>query len=330
MTPVIETPTTEHIEEIIQRLHEGVDESYRAKPRIPSRTIRASSLGVACDLYQVRQFVDYDKAELPSSQLLRIYAQGTQVEHQWTAKARETWRIYDEQQPVEWPKYNISGTLEGRIEIPLNGEMYKVAFEIKSLHPVLWAKFDENPDAWRRMFEMPYYARWPGQGQIYMLAGNEPLILFILVNKSNLQEKFLPMPLDLEYGEVLLKRAERINRYLKEEKRPGPILYDENICGKVCPWRHICQPDIPAKGSAFLEDPDLIEAARICIETKEAHGEYDRNWKFLREQCKGVEHGIIGTDYEITGKEIQIKEQPPRPAKPASTQWRSQLRKLGG
>ena len=157
MNPVIETPTTEHIDEIIQRLHEGIDESYRPKPRVPARTIRASNLGVACDLYQVRQFMDYDKAEQASPQLERIYAQGRHVEHQWIAKARQTWRIYDEQKALEdlKRKYNITGHMEGQIEVPLNGDTHKVAFEIKSLHPVLWAKFDEEPDAWRRLCEMP-------------------------------------------------------------------------------------------------------------------------------------------------------------------------------
>ena len=139
------------------------------------------------------------------------------------------------------------------------------------------------------------------------------------------------MSLDFEYAEELIKRAERVNKHLKDGTRPQPILYDENICGKICPWAHICQPDKEIKGADFLDDEDLQEAAAVYLETKENADEYAKSKKLIHARCKGIEHAFIGTDYELTGKNINVKGSPEKvvPAKEASTRYQFNLRKLG-
>src|SRR5256885_245232 len=94
--------------------------------------------------------------------------------------------------------------------------------EIKGLNPFTAARIVElddirfHPDAWVRR----YYA----QLQAYLFLASEEHGLFILLNKSNGRIEFVDVPLDYEYAEGLLKKAERVRDFLTLDELPPRLL----------------------------------------------------------------------------------------------------------
>lgn len=324
-------PMIEHVDSIINSLHEGMDSLYVSRPYGRAKSNWASRIGKPCDLYNVKWWLDWHQAQAPDARVMRIFRLGSELAKLWIRINSEKYEIDLTEVPVEWPKYNISGRLDGRITltIPELGKV-RVPFEIKTVHPVYWSKFNETLSGWRDFEDMPYYQTWPGQGQCYLWGrGQEPLILYILINKSNMMEKFIPMALDEEYTEKLIQRAERVNQCVKEERRPDPIPYDSKIC-RHCNFYKSCWPDRDIDAPAWLDDEDLIRAFELVHANKDAHKIYNRHWNVIKKSLVGVEHAIIGSDFEVFGKERKINHKA-QPAKVASvsTQWKLDYRKLG-
>jgi len=320
--------------EIIKLMHDGMDSLYKARPKHNEKANRASGIGLPCDLHHVRNRLDMHLAIPPDSRLLRIFEIGQNMERNWIAKARGRWRIYDEQQPLEDRELNITGTLEGRIGIrPPRAKTDRILpFEVKSVHPILWEKYQEHEDGWRKFFDNAFHMRWAAQGQTYLHLTNEPWLIMVLLNKSSLAEKYIPMYPDEELIDEIKARAVRVNKYVQTGTYPEPITYNADICGKVCPFRNICFADKVFDPAAILDDPDVLEAAKIAHATKEARDAYKKNWDFLKTKLRGIEHGFLGTDFEFVNKPVEIAPQPERitPAKAGYTQWRLNLRALEG
>lgn len=314
--------------EILKTLREGIDSSYEPIKRGPARSNWASQLGKPCDRYHVFNRLDWNLAEPLPATVARSFTIGREFEKLWIRQARNVFTIYDEQVPIEWRKYQISGRLDGRIEVDLpGGERSVIPFEIKTMHPFWWGRFNEDdPDAWKKFFESAFYMAWPGQGQCYMLSANEEQILFILINKANLREKFITVPLDMEYAETLVARAERVNECVRKEQRPGPIEYSEKVCG-ICPYFKVCYPNRTFTEAQWINDEDLVAALNIVEKNKSAKLEYDRANRQVKKKLHGVEHAIIGEEFEITGqgKTVHYKAQPERDV----DQWKINIRRMG-
>ena len=298
--------------ELLNKLHADIEACFAPDPPRKAKSMQASQIGHPCDLFHVRNFLDYKLAKEWTLQSRRNFYMGKKIEKLWIAEIRksDSFRIFNEQQEITWDKYNISGHIDGWLQYK---DEKPILFDIKSMHPNIWTRFDENePDAWRQFDRLSYYKKATPQGQIYMAMSNTEHFLFVIVNKSNLAEKFIYMPLIYENVEPLVQRSERVMKYVQEETRPSPIEYDDDWCGKLCPYFHICQPDRHYEGAEFVTDEEVEDAATTYFKLKEMAKDYDEAWAFLKSRLGGYENGgFIGDgDYEFAIKETHFKAQP--------------------
>ena len=298
--------------ELLIKLHKDIEDCFAPDPPRKAKSMQASQIGHPCDLFHVRNFLDYTLAKEWTLQSRRNFYMGKKIEKLWIAEIRKSdnIRIFNEQQEITWDKYNISGHIDGWLQYK---KEEPILFDIKSMHPYIWQKFNENDiDAYKQFDRLPYYKKAISQGQIYMAMSNTEHFLFIIVNKSNLAEKFIYMPLDYQHTEMLIQRSIRVMDYVSKEIRPDPIEFDEIWCEKLCPYNHICLPNRRYEGAEFVDNEEIVDAAQRYFELKELAKEYTEINAYLKAQLGKYEKGgfIDGGNYEFAITETHYKAQP--------------------
>jgi hypothetical protein len=157
--------------------------------------------------------------------------------------------------------------------------------------------FFNSPKAWINKI--------PGQIYIYELLENKEMGYLILKNKANGQINPIPVPLDYTYAETLLKKAEAIEKHVKEESLPDRI-DNEKLCG-TCAYYHICLPD-QINIDKRIDSPELESMIEEWARLKFGIKPLEKKFKELDETIKGILKGIpeaIIGDWMITGKEAK-------------------------
>jgi len=146
--------------------------------------------------------------------------------------------------------------------------------------------------------------RYLSQVTIYCLLSNKEKAVILFKNKVTGALKEIWVPLDYELGETLLKRAEEINKHVKEGTLPDPIEYNELLCGD-CPYHHICLPEHIGK-EVEIDTGELETMLDRLEELKPAVKEYDEIDEQVKEIVTGKEK-ILAGNYFITGKWAERK-----------------------
>jgi hypothetical protein len=192
----------------------------------------------------------------------------------------------------------ISGKVDARIQI--NGR--RPPLECKAWSPFVTDRIERFSD----LFENPWTRSGAYQLLSYLFGAGEAFG-FLLLDRSGLP-KLIPVELDdenLERVEDFLTRAQRAIDGLEALDAGGdlpPFLENDPAECKRCPfYGGTCNPPLAAEGSVILTDPDLEAALARREELDAAATEYDRIDKRIKEQLRGVEHGIAGS-FVINGK----------------------------
>jgi len=181
----------------------------------------------------------------------------------------------------------ISGPgLDGRLPLEIKGYTY-AAERIRH-----WRDFLAQPQPWLQQV--------PCQMQIYLLQAESEAGVFCLFDKKGAQMYPIPITLDYEFTEGLLKRAELVYEYLAAEIEPDRIPYDDRICND-CDFAAICQPlrDVEVSGGLLLDEA-MEQAADTYFATEEAMKKHTEAARRIRSYAKGLweegkgEHFILG------------------------------------
>lgn len=284
--------------EIIQRVLEAKEREIRVSPCLSNR---ASELGHSCERYLVYCRTRNELRKKPSVDLQFIFDAGNAVEQAATEELKKAgFKIIQQQRDYEWKKFNITGHLDFKISIPENGDKaYPV--EVKSLNQFDWEKINTLKD----MFESKKYwiKKWPAQLTLYLLLSEEEWGLFYLKNKQSYRPKAIWMELDLEYGESLLKKAERINNHVAEGTLPERISGENGVCDS-CDFLHLCMPDRSyGEGLQIVDDERLLELLNQREELKTFVDEYYEIDKQVKTMVEG-KNGIVISPWLIEGKYV--------------------------
>lgn len=284
----------------------------------PVQSNRASELGHSCLRYLVLNRTRWREKILHDIGLQYIFMEGNNHEKMVMRLLQDAgFTIIEQQRPFDWKKYLISGHIDGKILE--NNHVYP--FEIKGYAPATWQKLNTIDDFHKNPH---YYVRKvPAQLNLYLLMDEKEQGLFILKNKLSGELKEIPMSLDYDLGEELVKKAESINEHVANETVPDCIPYDEEICGE-CPFIHICLPDVKRDALELQTDPELEENLSRYFELKPLKAEYDKLDKKLKGQFKEQEKVVIG-DYLITGSLVARKGFTVE----ATEYWKTKIQKLG-
>jgi len=276
----------------------------------PQNSIWASQVGHPClrrNEYALTRWQD----QLPVSvDLQEIFDEGNYQEEIITKKLmKHGFEMRRSQQPLfetvkrngKKLRYGISGRLDTEIHHPRFGENVWITAEIKGLEPRTFESINNLSDM---IHHKRYYVRmYPAQLMMYLYQMNKDTGAFVLKNKVSGKLKLIPIVIDYDTVEQLLKNAERINEVVaKIEESPEKadkylddrMEYDEFTCGG-CTYRHICLPDVD-RNATLIDDQELLEQIEKREELKPVFKAYEEVDEAVKELCKkkGMDLFVLG------------------------------------
>src|SRR3990167_2905654 len=211
--------------------------------------------------------------------------------------------VVEQQVQLDDDKYFITGRIDGK----LKWQGHKVPFEVKRLNPFVFDKINAATDLKNDVFLMKYLR----QLTLYLLLHSQASGLLILSNGLG-DRKYIPVPLDYELGEAILRDLDTANAHMKAGTLPERIPYHSRTCG-YCPFKRTCLPDMNFGEGAIMGDLELNAAVARFATLKPSNSEYEKLKKSIAASVKDKPL-IVAGDYLITGewKERNVKAQEAR------------------
>lgn len=302
-------------------IEEGIASVLASRKRLyPQHVNRISSIDDPClrRLYYAR--TEWDKATETEDSLQGIFETGNLLEPiierivmEIGMASSPMWRIVASQTPTRdnlLERYQISGTKDGIIQ----ARVYSVwenlgVVDIKTMSPNVYARIQTSEDLNR----YPWTRKYRGQAMLYALASNLERCFLLLVNKQNLYDmRLIEFPLDMEYCEGLLQKADAVNKAVAA-KDPPERLNRADECER-CRFRSLCCPDIESGGNLRIVVDEELEAILDRMAEIEAtaneYAELEKRRDSMLAKGKDIVCGrwlITWRSHERQGKEIWKK-----------------------
>jgi CRISPR/Cas system-associated exonuclease Cas4 (RecB family) len=295
--------------------------------QMPVNSNRASSLGNECVRYLVYERTRWEEKKMHDSTLQSIFDLGNLFEGFTLTRLHDAgFTIIEQQRAFKWEKYNITGHVDGKL---LLGDT-AIPLEIKSMSPHIFGTIKTVDDI--RRSKKGYLRGYLTQLCLYCLLDSKETAVLVLVNKVTGELRDIWVPLDYELGEVILQKAEAINKHVAEKTLPEPMEYQSSICDE-CGYVHLCMPEVIGKEVEDIStDTEFAEMLDRWFEIKPLAAEYDELDSTIKEKVEGKDKTLCG-NFFITGKWIgatkydipkDIKEKYALPYQ----QWRRKIVKI--
>jgi hypothetical protein len=270
----------------------------------PHPNNRASEAGHPCVRFLVLSRTDQDKKVLHDVGLQRIFDEGNiQEDAVMRSLAEAGLRVVEQQRPFEWPKFKLTGRIDGIIAV--NGSY--IPLEIKSCSPNVFPAIKETAPEEMIHSRYPWVRKYPAQILLYMLMSGQGAGVMLFKNKTNgetCQKEFHLTAANLEYAEFVLKKLEAVNAHVAAGTIPPLERCDDcKGCGFA---KTVCFPGQDyGPGIDLLTDPELEVKLERRAEVKPARDEYEALDKEVKDQLQG-RSAVIG-NWIIESKVCQRK-----------------------
>lgn len=285
----------------------------------PVRNLRASSIGHPCERFLYLQIKHWEEIKPHDVGLQSIFNLGNALEEHTINNIKEAGFEIITPTQRSWQVDVRGGVITGREDIRIKdekGELLPV--EIKGISPFEFDKLNSVDDFLKS--KKTWIQGYPAQLFIYMLKFGKEKGFFALTNKLTGETKFVEVPLDYDYGEKILSKAERIYEHLNSNT-PPPACDDIAYC-ENCPLAHICGECRRKPTDIDIDDEldELINRKQALAEAKKEYEEVDKQIKAKI----GEREKVITGQYLIERKSFVKKAF----TVPESTQYRIQIKRL--
>jgi CRISPR/Cas system-associated exonuclease Cas4 (RecB family) len=288
---------------IMEDLRAAIDQAKAKKIRVsPVHANRAGELGHPCLRYLVYMRTRWQEQIPITIDTQYLFDQGNVIERAAIRDLEEAGiEVSQSAKDLYWKALNISGRIDGRIR----WEGGFPVIEIKGINPFDFPKlntvadFHNSKKLWLR--------KYPGQLTIYLVLENEEWGIFILKDKVSGKIKPIRLDLDYAYAETLLKKAEAVEKHVREGTLPDRI--GDESAHQYCHFNHICLPG-QVNTDKFIEDPELEAKIDRWFELKGALKPMEKDFKeideYLKTRFKDIPQAVVG-DWLIEGKLAERK-----------------------
>lgn len=276
---------------------EQLDFSKEKKIKLsPCNSNRASELGHECLRYLVYNRTHWDKKTLHNIGLQYIFDMGNEIESIVLKELNEAgFSLQQQQRDFQDQEHKITGHIDSVIII--NDKRYLL--EIKSCSPYVFETISDPESIKNHRY--PYIRKYYAQINLYMyLSGISEEGILLFKNKSTGRYKDILIQLDYKLCENLLKKAEQIEKHLKDKTLPERIEFNEQLCGD-CPFQYICLPSPSSEEIKFIINTELEELLEEYDQLKNSATRFKKVDDLLKIKLKGQDKISIG-DFYITGK----------------------------
>lgn len=285
----------------------------------PCNNLRASNLGHPCERYLFLLLKHWDEQKPHDVGLQNIFDLGNTIEDHTIKNIQEAGFEIITPSVRSWKIQVKGGVITGREDIRIkdeNGELLPV--EIKGISPFEFDKLNSVDDFLKS--KRSWIQGYPAQLFIYMLHFGKELGYFALTNKLTGETKFIEVPLDYDFGEKMLSKAERIYAAI-EADTPPEACEDVSLC-ENCSLAHVCGQcrRVPADIEIDDELDELINRKQELAAAKKQYEEVDSQIKAR----VGEREKVITGEYLIERKKIVKKAF----TVPESIQYRLTIKRL--
>ncbi len=281
------------------------------------KSLRASGIGDICNRRLFYYLTCGEMAEEFTTDLIAIFEEGKEQEPAVRRYLSELgFEIKKAGFTETMESHGISGQVDGTLET--NGNRYIV--EIKTVSEYAWDNLNKPED-----FNEGYYVKWYAQMQIYLLLFNYEKGLFILKRKQAKQLKIVEITLDYDYAEGLLKKAEIVNKAIKENIPPDFLKSNPVECRRCAFSAKVCNPSMDFGEMQVIEDATLANKLARRDELAPLFSEYNKLDKEAKERFREIPSAICA-NFSITGKAGVMKKQA-QEAKEIPT-WTTKIEKI--
>lgn len=285
----------------------------------PCNNLRASNLGHPCERYLYLLIKHWEDQKPHDVGLQNIFDLGNALEEHTINNIKEAGFEVVTPTVRSWKVEVKGGIITGREDVRIkdeNGELIPV--EIKGISPFEFDKLNSVDDFLKS--KKAYIQGYPAQLFIYMLKFGKEIGYFALTNKLTGETKFIEVPLDYDYGEKMLSKAERIYAALASETPPDAC-EDISLC-ENCSLAHICGEcrRVPADIDIDEELDELINRKQELAASKKEYEKVDAEIKAK----VGEREKVITGEYLIERKSFTKKAF----TVPESVQYRLIIKRL--
>lgn len=285
----------------------------------PCNNLRASNLGHPCERYLYLLIKHWDEQKPHDVGLQNIFDLGNTLEEHTIKNIKEAGFEVVTPTVRSWKVEVRNGIITGREDIRIkdeNGELLPV--EIKGISPFEFDKLNSVDDFLKS--KKTYIQGYPAQLFVYMLRFGKEKGYFALTNKLTGETKFIEVPLDYDYGEQMLSKAERVYSAL-EANEPPAACDDISVC-ENCPLAHICGEVRRVPTDIELDDEldELIDRKQELAAAKKEYEDVDKQIK-----AKVGERAKVITGHYLIERKSFVKK---AFTVPESTQYRMTIKRL--
>lgn len=268
----------------------------------PCNSLRASSLGNECERFLFYEQTAWEMRAPHPASAQAIFDLGNQLEDFVLRELEDSGvQVLQKQRDYVDRRYGITGHIDAKL-VPPGWTGKPLPAEVKGLNPYTAESIETIDDIRnsRQAWVRKYYA----QLQVYLLLDNTELGVFVVLNKVSGQLEFIDCPLDYEFAESLLKRAERVSAAVRLNEPPPRHQTAE--CQR-CPFAHVCNPDIDfGSGVEFFDDAEVLALLKRRDELQAAADEFDAVDKAIKKALPKKPELVAG-EYLLVGREVQRK-----------------------
>lgn len=283
--------------------------------RIMNRTSRgfnwASDLGFECDTYQALCRLKGELRPPNSLRLEKVFRRGREWEIPNVRLLQDAGiRVADRIGSYHWKEYQIKGRLDFWVYLKLDGREVKIPAEHKTCSPNVFRAVLKHKERGEPLTKAKYVwlRKYPGQLQTYELQMGSEFGLWFFFEAVSGDYFFWLYPLDYQYAESLIQRAERCNSNIAKGIIPEPKRKDICLGCDFCETYCFVGKDF-GPGYELVDDEDLLAKVGRYFETMEAHDEHmELDLELLGNKKKpGLFYGrnVVTTDYKVTSKEVE-------------------------
>lgn len=285
--------------------------SNRAR-NFPVRSNRATLVGHPCEAKLFFERTEWQRKKTPDADLQAIFDEGNRHEAAMlqdlqTDCSELGFRLVAQQQDFMDKGLNIVGHIDCMIGTPRDDAPIEkwlwIPTELKSLNPYTYgelntaADFRDHPRAW--------IAGYYGQLQTYLYLSNLEVGQFYLKDKSSGATKFVPVAIDWDFCQAMVKRVENVNLHLGAGNGEVPSRILQRKYCEDCPFNEHCLDAEMQKQIALPEynAQELLDALDGIEAYAESAKSVDTLKKIAREHVWAAPHdAFICGRWEIERK----------------------------
>lgn len=269
------------IEDIVKRLDKETTSHIRLGTHALNRASEGGWVDECLRFLVLARLRPEDRFPVDIS-LQRIFDEGHKQEKLMRMELEEAgFTIIQTQRDLLWAKFQLSGHIDGLIEVTKTTvkkrKKVKVKIEapleIKSCNSNIFKTISKITHVKQLLESSRIWLRgYPAQIMLYMLLMNKDLGIILFKDKSTGQKHQINVDLDYEYTERILKGLEKVNDYVARKKLPAAKRCD--ACERCGFARSACfvGKDFGA-GYVFLNDTEaekmLIRREKLYLSAKE-------------------------------------------------------------